>query len=434
MSIADKIPAEMPVTVADPSETDADPEALIEFVRRAQAVTPHSHGELASGGMGTIDVIDDPVLGRRSARKRIHTHLQEDADTLRRFVREARVTGQLDHPNIVPVRQLAIDDQGQLYFTMKLVSGRTLSKILRDLPSPLDHHSLLEVLDIVLKVCDALAFAHSRDVVHCDVKPSNIMVGEFGEVYLMDWGVALIRTEGINPDVEAHERESSGDSERSLVLAGTPTHMAPEQAQGHTQEIDERADVFAVGALIYQAITGRSPFSADTFWASVLRAQMGAYTPISDIVDPGALPKALVRIIDKAMAKRKVDRFENVRALKDALVNYIRGGAPFPSTSFAPGTVIVKEGDLGDAAYIIRRGRCSVHKDGQVLRTMGPGEVFGETAILSPGPRTATVIADVETVCQVITSGVFEREVEAMKPWMGAFVRTLANRFRESGR
>ncbi len=116
-------------------------------------------------------------------------------------------------------------------------------------------------------------------------------------------------------------------------------------------------------------------------------------------------------------------------------MQFMRGGAPFPSTEFAAGiAVIVREGDIGDTAYIIRSGRCLVKKGDTILRSMGPGEVFGETAILSPGPRTASVIAEDVTICQVINADVFERELDAMKPWMGAFIRTLADRFRESGR
>lgn len=420
--------SERPVTLHQATATAEDPKELIAYVREAQQREPKSLGTLAAGGMGTIDIIGDPVLGRQSARKRIHGHLLDDAGTLRRFVREAQVTGQLDHPNIVPVRKLAIDDEGQLYFTMKLVGGRTLAQILKEAPSPLDHNSLFEVLDIVIKVCDALSFAHSRGVIHCDIKPSNIMVGEFGEVYLMDWGVAIVRSEATSNFMPLRRDES----EEGPTLAGTPTHMAPEQARGAADEIDERSDVFAVGALIYQALTRRSPFSANTFWATVLRAQMGAYTPITEITDPGAVPRALIEIVDRAMAKYQLDRFENVRALKDAIQQFQRGGAPFPSTNFASGAVIVAEGELGDAAYIIRKGTCVVTKDGRELRTMGPGEVFGETAILSPGPRTASVTAKEDCVCQVITSEVFESEVGAMKPWMGAFVRTLAGRFRET--
>lgn len=428
-SAAESTPdSETPVTLHKATATAEDPKELIAYVRDAQQREPKSLGTLASGGMGIIDVVGDPVLGRQSARKRIHGHLLNDAGTLRRFVREAQVTGQLDHPNIVPVRKLAIDDEGQLYFTMKLVGGRTLAQIMKEAPSPLDHNSLFEVLDIVIKVCDALSFAHSRGVIHCDIKPSNIMVGEFGEVYLMDWGVAIVRSEAKNTFMPLRPDET----EEGATLAGTPTHMAPEQARGASEEIDERSDVFAVGALIYQALTRRSPFSANTFWATVLRAQMGAYTPIPEITEPGSVPRTLIEIVDRAMAKYQVDRFENVRALKDAIQQFQRGGAPFPSTNFARGTVIVAEGELGDAAYIIRKGTCVVTKDGRELRTMGPGEVFGETAILSPGPRTASVIAKEDCICQVITSEVFESEVGAMKPWMGAFVRTLARRFRET--
>ncbi|MEM6960026.1 MAG: cyclic nucleotide-binding domain-containing protein [Myxococcota bacterium] len=422
-------PPDGPVTVSTGgSATGTDD--LLRSVAAAQDQPPESSGPLASGGMGVIDVIHDPVLRRRSARKRVHPHLQDDTETLRRFVREAQVTGQLDHPNIVPVRQLAVDDQGQLYFTMKLVGGRTLSEILRGLPHPLEHNDLFEVLDVVVKVCDALAFAHSRGVIHCDIKPANIMVGEFGEVYLMDWGVAIVRSERLG----AAEVLPRSEGEESPTLAGTPTHMAPEQARGHTDAIDERSDVFAVGALIYQALTRRSPFYGDTFWASVLRAQMGAYTPIDEMVGTGRVPRSLVALVDRAMAHEQHERFQDVRALKEAILQFVRGGAPFPSRPFRAGDAIVSEGEMGNKAYRIRSGTCVVTKGDTLIRRMEAGEVFGEMAILSPGPRTATVCAETDVVCEVLTAEVFERELDAMKPWMSAFVRTLADRFRESGR
>lgn len=410
--------------------TEEDVRALLDSVRDAQADPYSEEGRIAAGGMGFIDLVHDRVLQRRAAMKRIHPHLQNDPRTMRMFVREAQVTGQLDHPNIVPVHELRSDSEGRLFFTMKLVEGRTFSSIIRDLPEPLDHASLLGALDVIVRVCDALAFAHSRGVIHCDIKPANVMVGEFGEVYLMDWGVALVR-DAESPDARAVPDPEPGDGRPQPTLIGTPSHMSPEQAMGALDTVDERSDVFAVGALIYQVITRRSPFGADSFWAIVLRAQLCSYTPIYDLVPEHIVPRALVRLVDRAMSAEPQDRPQNIVELKTELLRFMRGGAPFPSNPFEAGDTIVREGDHASAAFIIHSGRCEVRKDGRVLRVMGPGEVFGETAILSAGPRTASVVAIEPTVCQVITADVFEAEVDSMKPWMGAFVRTLASRFRE---
>ncbi len=259
------------------------------------------------------------------------------------------------------------------------------------------------------------------------------MVGEFGEVYLMDWGVALVRDAAspdarVVPDLEPSEEDGA---RQAPTLIGTPSHMSPEQAKGALDEVDARSDVFAVGALIYQVLTRRSPFSADSFWAIVLRAQLCSYTPIYDLVPEHVIPRAIVRLVERAMSPNPADRPQNISELKADLLRFIRGGAPFPSNEFEAGDTIVREGDHASAAYILHSGRCEVRKNGRVLRVMGPGEVFGETAILSAGPRTASVVAIEPTVCQIITADVFEAEVDSMKPWMGAFVRTLASRFRE---
>jgi len=385
-------------------------------------------GELAKGGMGTVQVVVDNALQRRQARKVLHASLRRQSVPLRMFIREARITGQLDHPNIVPVHELGVDHEGRLYFSMKLVEGRTLTELIRELPAaPIEHTALLEMLDVVVKVCDALALAHSRGVVHCDVKPDNVMIGDFGEVYLMDWGIARMAT----------DRASTGSTvgARRGTHVGTPAYMSPEHARGRLEDLDTRSDVFGVGAMLFEIIARRAPFTRPTALQAITAA---AECDIPPLVAPGApppVPRGLLRIVERAMAKEKQARYRDARELRQALVEFVHGGGQFPATTVEADDHIVRQGEPGDAAYIIVTGRCEVYKtvNGErvVLRTMGPGDVFGETAILSPGPRTASVVAIEPTTLRKITREVFEAEVDAMKPWMGSFVRTLAARFRE---
>ena len=228
-------------------------EALIREVLPVAESRLQRTGPLAEGGMGTVDVVVDLALQRRIARKMIVPRLRDVARAVRLFLREAQITGQLDHPAIVPVHDIGVDREGRLFFTMKLVEGDSLKNVVARLPAGrLDPQQLQELLENVIKISDALDFAHSRGVVHGDVKPDNVMVGAFGEVYLMDWGLARIRPGALTKTSPAlREREGR-------VLAGTPGFMAPEQALG--EPIDERTDVFLLGALIYYCLVRHRPY------------------------------------------------------------------------------------------------------------------------------------------------------------------------------
>ena len=156
-------------------------------------------GEIARGGMGAIHRVVERTLNRTVAMKVLQPERAHERLVRQRFLAEAQVTGQLDHPNIVPVYELGSDDDGKMFFTMQLIEGRTFSEFLDSNP-PDNDERVEQALEVFFRVCDAISFAHSRGVVHRDVKPSNIMVGEFGQVYLMDWGIARVLPEA---DVQA---------------------------------------------------------------------------------------------------------------------------------------------------------------------------------------------------------------------------------------
>src|SRR5690606_28900303 len=169
---------------------------LLEAIRDAQRDRHRPQGVIAVGGMGSVEGVHDRLLERRVVLKRIHANLANDPTQASMFVREARVTGQLAHPSVVPVHDLGADPEGHLYYTMERVEGRTLEDWVQALPpGPLDRSVLFDLLEVVVRVCDALRYAHAAGILHCDVKPANVMVGEFGQVYLMDWGIARFAAE-----------------------------------------------------------------------------------------------------------------------------------------------------------------------------------------------------------------------------------------------
>jgi serine/threonine-protein kinase len=223
--------------------------------------------EIARGGMGAVLKARDPALGRDLALKILLDCHRERTDLVDRFVEEAQICGQLQHPGVVPVYELGTLGNRRPFFTMKLVKGRTLAELLEERTEP----DLPRFLSIFEAVCQTVAYAHARGVIHRDLKPSNVMVGSFGEVQVMDWGLAkvLLRDgQAVREEREARTEtvvatlRSQGNSELSQAgsVLGTPAYMAPEQARGEIDLVDRRADVFALGSILCEVLTGRPAF------------------------------------------------------------------------------------------------------------------------------------------------------------------------------
>ena len=411
----------------DAGESPGDVSSIIEKITRPGDLRLVSEGTIAGTDMSSVEVVIDNALKRRMVKKIIKQDLQEDARSVWMFIREARFTSQLDHPNIVPVHDVGQDDQGRLFFTMKRVQGIPLSKRIRDVhKGGMTNAALFDLLTILVKVCDALGFAHSRNVLHCDLKPENIMVGDFGEVFLMDWGIAKVLG-GDHADEEAWYRKGS--------VAGTTAYMPPEQAACDRQLLDRRSDIFSLGTVIYEMLTRRPPYVSETYIGTLALAQRCEYPAPSEVAEEMVVPVKLESIVLRAMATEPDDRYQTVSELHDDLVRFMRGSDEFPSIIVRAGEHIIREGETGDAAYIIASGHCEVFRiiDGErvSLRVMGPGDVFGEAAILAAGPRTASVVAVDDVVLHMVTREVLESEVSQLKPWLAALIKTLAQRFSE---
>lgn len=394
---------------------------------------PHRYqqGEvLGRGGMGVVHRVVDKVLGRESAMKVIDGPLATRPLEVLRFLEEAQITAQLDHPGIVPVHDFGIRADGDhAYFTMKLVRGDTLAQLIAvHRTFGLQGRPMERLLGIFVRICEAIAFAHSRRVLHRDLKPDNVLVGSHGQVYVMDWGLARVMA-----GRPSEGTFSASQSPKPRTIAGTPAFMAPEQARGEVERVGTHSDIFGLGAILYAILTGHGPFHAATSEQSLQRAQRGELVGADAGFDDA--PPELVRITMKALALEPEDRYGTAEELARDVETFLRGGGWFATRRFAAGETIIEEGEPGSAAYVLTEGRCEVYKnvDGAriKLRTLEPGDVFGETAVFTAKPRSATVVAIEPTTVKIVTRDSLERELDR-SPWMGAFVRAVAERFREA--
>ncbi|MCU0863591.1 MAG: serine/threonine-protein kinase [Planctomycetes bacterium] len=346
-----------------PSTTGATGDVLHRLVERSGAASRYRvAGEIARGGMGAILEVFDEDLRRRLAMKVILERgapanaggsTRVEPTTLARFLEEAQVTGQLDHPGIVPVHELGLDGEGRVYFTMRLVHGRDLESIFDLVARGDEGWTVPRALGVLLKVCEAVAYAHEKGVVHRDLKPANVMVGRFGEVYVMDWGLARVRGRSqparpvaanagpvrdaaaapVAEPVATDRKDAAASTVGSELhtmdgdVIGTPSYMAPEQARGDTERLDERADVYAVGAMLYRLLAGRAPYTepgerapAATLWRRVLAGPPAGLAGLA----PEA-PGELIAICERAMAREVGERYAGMLPLAEELRAFLEG-------------------------------------------------------------------------------------------------------------
>ena len=298
-------------------------------------------GEIARGGMGVVLKGHDSDLGRDVALKVLNRDLVDRPDVVQRFVEEAQIGGQLQHPGIVPVYELGLMADERPYFTMKLVKGRTLAMLLAERKSPEDGRRRL--LDVFLSICQTMAYAHSRGVLHRDLKPANVMVGAFGEVQVVDWGLAKVLAHGGKAD-ERRAKEAravqtvletvrtgkdgsgSGSGSDSLVgsVMGTPEYMSPEQAQGHVDRLDERSDVFSLGAILCEILTGYPPYHREESQGNTLTdAALGRTDLASDRLDACTADAELVELTRECLLAPPAARPHHAGVLAERLQEHL---------------------------------------------------------------------------------------------------------------
>ncbi|MBK7644260.1 MAG: SUMF1/EgtB/PvdO family nonheme iron enzyme [Planctomycetes bacterium] len=301
--------------------------------------------EVGHGAMGSVLRIWDTELRRFLAMKVIlgRADATADGDTppvssskVSRFLEEAQITGQLDHPGIVPVHELGLDREGKVYFTMKLVRGENLRVVFEHVRAGRHDWTQARALQVLLRVCEAMAYAHDKGVIHRDLKPANVMVGKFGEVHVMDWGLARVAghpdRRDIRPSDASAVLDAGHDPDAPLLtmdgdVLGTPNYMPPEQAAGRLDEIGAHSDVYALGAMLYQLLAGHAPYleggSKLSSQRVLERVRAGPPAPIGALAPE--VPVELAAICDRAMSREWRKRYADMSELAADLSAFLDG-------------------------------------------------------------------------------------------------------------
>jgi eukaryotic-like serine/threonine-protein kinase len=320
-----------------------------EVVTPSRAGRYHVLDEVARGGMGAVLRAYDPELDRTLAVKIMLRHEPPGSYAENRFLEEARITGQLQHPGIPPVHERGRLDDGRLFFAMRLIDGRTLKELLGEREEP--GADLPRLLGVFEQVCQTMAYAHSRGVMHRDLKPANIMVGAFGEVQVMDWGLAksvsLTPTVEHAPDAEppAHSSRARDDVVQPFDLfatdgthetgppakttagavLGTPAYMAPEQARGEVEHLDERVDVFGLGALLCEILTGQPPYVGQSVSEVIACAREGRLQDCFRRLNACGAERELINLTLHCLARERDSRPRHGGMVAESVTNYLVG-------------------------------------------------------------------------------------------------------------
>ena len=321
-------------------------------------------GTIGRGGMGVVLQARDLRIVRNVAMKVIKTSSQFSRENVLRFVDEAQLTGQLQHPNIIPVYDLGLDDYGEVFYTMKYVKGTTLDQVLRRIrereEDAIKKYPLATLLTVFQKICDGVAYAHSMGVVHRDLKPDNVMIGEYGEVLVMDWGLGKKMAGGMHDEhlgdtvPQMPPSDLRGFETLNGLIVGTPPYISPEAARGDLDQIDSRSDIHVLGSILYAILTLRPPFPGKEFGELIEQIVSGQIVhptsfsqPInplrqSDPPPPGPdgvncvlshlpgrrVPEGLAAIVMKAMATEQALRYQTVAELQADILSWQGGFAP----------------------------------------------------------------------------------------------------------
>ncbi len=282
----------------------------------------------ARGGMGEVFIASDSMIGRRVALKRLSLN---STQARQRFHKESLITGQLEHPGVVPLYDIGTDADGVPYYVMKFVEGTTLRdaiKTLHRLNNEMERHlQLVKLLQVFISLCQTIAFAHSRGVIHRDIKPDNVLLGEFGEALIVDWGVATTRTAGTEGQAAASvPSQYTGlrgidETVEEFAIVGSPPYMSPEAASGIIERVNELSDIYLLGATLYEILVGHAPRRGGSYSELLELARQMDPPPARAI--SGQIPRALNAICIKAMARQPANRYQTASELGNDVQRYL---------------------------------------------------------------------------------------------------------------
>ncbi|MGV3522907.1 MAG: protein kinase domain-containing protein [Candidatus Sericytochromatia bacterium] len=298
-------------------------------------------GSVGQGAMGEILLAQDQGLRRKVAFKQIHTTMAANPKISQRFLTEAQITAQLDHPNIVPIYSLEATPNGSIGYSMKLIQGKTFKELIQEARTQWDQtgrfaesHTPRHLFEHFLKVCDAIHYSHNKGVIHRDLKPANIMVGAYNEVYVMDWGIAKIITQPeaqTDPElstlIQSDAQEPEMERTQLGLVMGTPRYMSPQQAAGKNNELDGRCDQFSLGLILFELATLQPAFRASSqvdLLKKVLKVEL---EPMLSYAGNKPLAPELQAIIRKATGKKVAQRYASVADMAEDLRRFLRGDA-----------------------------------------------------------------------------------------------------------
>ncbi|MCM8538236.1 MAG: protein kinase [Lentisphaeraceae bacterium] len=276
---------------------------------------------IGKGGMKQVYKVEDKTTGRFVAMAQVREPSDRQNE---RFLREARLTATLEHPNIMPVYDIGIDKDGLAFFTMKMTGDKNLHEILKTRISSDEPWPLVQRLNLFLGICEGLAYAHSRHVLHLDIKPQNVLVGEFGEVLICDWGLGKILFDEDDEDEEAIDPSFFNEMTIDGIVKGTPGYMAPEQVDKKLGDRNQQTDIYALGGILYALLSGEAPVKGDTVEDVFGKTTSGEIQPLKDF-EGVSVPGALAAVAMKALSCNQAERYTSVEEVISEIESFMGG-------------------------------------------------------------------------------------------------------------